>query len=173
MNSDNAARADATIPALKCACTHFARIDEVTTCRFCDCTEHRPAQAYDPQTPPDAEARLQAYADALEEASQALALARNAELDAENDRDKARRRAQLSADCPKVGVFGGVRTTVAYQKAWIEQEVEEQEQAYRLARETRRAAADHLRKVEKQGGFQQSIAASVRTSFAGQWGDRR
>lgn len=130
---------------------------------------------YDPQTPPDAEARLQAYADALDEATQALARARDAELDAENARDAARRQAQLSADCPKVGVFGGIRTTVAYQKAWIDDQAAEQEQAYRVARLARQAAQAHLRKVEKQGGFQQSIAASVRTGYqgTGQWGGPR
>lgn len=166
---------DATIPALKCACGHYARIDEVTTCRFCDCTEHRAIQGYDAQTPPDAEAKLQAYADAMEDATQALAAARNAELDAENARDAARRRAQFSDDCPKVGVFGGVRTTVAYQTAWIEREIEQEELAFRLAREARRAASDHLRKLSKQGGFQQSIAASVRTAYqgTGTWGGQR
>jgi hypothetical protein len=133
------------------------------------------AEAYDPQTPPGAERRLQEYADALEEATRALARARNDELDAENDRDEARRRAQLSPDCPRVGVFGGVRTTVAYQKAWVEDQAVGAEEAYRIAREARRAAADHLRKVEKQGGFQQSIAASVRTAYqgTGQWGGPR
>jgi hypothetical protein len=127
---------------------------------------------YDPQTPPDAEARLQAYADALDDATRKLASARDVELDAENARDAAKRRAQLSPDCPKVGVFGGIRTTVAYQKAWIEEQVAGYEEDYRLARLARQAAQAHLRKVEKQGGFQQSIAASVRAGYAGQWGDR-
>jgi len=161
---------EATIPAPKCACGHYARIDEVTTCRFCDCAEHRAQQGYEPQTPPDAEARLQAYSSALEEATAALGAARDAELEAENARDDARRRAQFSPDCPPVGVFDGIRTTAAYQQAWIEEQIKGEEQEYRLKKAARRAAADHLNKLSKQARFQQSITASVREQYRGQWG---
>lgn len=125
-----------------------------------------------PDEPTGAEDRLTRYQGALEEATQALAAARNAELEAEEIRDEARRRAQLSSECPPVGVFNGVRTTVAYQKAWIEDQIKDQESAYRTARVARQAAQAHLRKLEKQGGFQQSITASVRESYRGtgrQW----
>ena len=135
---------------------------------------------YDPEfsraipadTPPGAEARLESYRDALEEATKALAEARNAELEAEEARDTAVRRAQLSPDCPPVGVFDGVRITVAYQKAWVEDQAKDEQRAYREARVARQAAQAHLRKVEKQGGFQQSITASVRESYRGTGGYR-
>jgi hypothetical protein len=116
-------------------------------------------------TPPGAESRLESYRDALDVAAEALAAARNAELDAEEARDTARRRAQLSDQCPPVGVFDGVRITVAYQKAWIEEQIKDEERAYRAAKVARQAAADHLRKVGKQGGFQQSLTASVRETY--------
>lgn len=118
-----------------------------------------------PDTPVGAEARLESYRDALEEATKALGQARDAELEAEDIRDEAKRRAQFSPDCPKVGVFEGVRTTVAYQKAWIEEQAKDEETAYRAAKAARRAASDHLNKLSKQGRFQQSITASVRESY--------
>lgn len=125
------------------------------------------ARAAPADTPPGAESRLEAYRDALEEATQALSDARNTELDAEEDRDAALRRAWMSPALPKVGVADGVRTTVAYQKAWVEREAAHEEREYRRARVARQAAQAHLRKVEKQGGFQQSITASVREAYRG------
>jgi GAF domain-containing protein len=139
--------------------------------------DHNPFPPYDPNldvriaagsdTPPGAEARLESYRDELDKAAKALADARNAELDAEEARDAARREAQLSDTCPPVGVFEGRRTTVAYQKAWIEDRVKDEERTYREAKVARQAASDHLRKVGKQGGFQQSLTASVRESYRG------
>jgi hypothetical protein len=118
-------------------------------------------------TPPGAEAKLETYRDALDDAREKLRTARDAELEAEQDRDAARRRAQLSGECPKVGVFGGVRTTVAYQQAWIEDQIADQEAKYRLAKLARQAASDHLRTVGKQGSFQQSLTNSVRDAYRG------
>ena len=128
---------------------------------------------YEPDTPVGAEARLESYRDALDKAAEMLTAARNDELEAEEARDSAKRRAQLSEDCPKVGVFGGVRTTVAYQQAWIEEQIAAEERAYRTKKVARQAASDHLRKVGKQGGFQQSLTASVREQYRGtngRWG---
>ena len=67
----------------------------------------------------------------------------------------------MSGECPPVGVFNGVRTTVAYQTAWIEDQIEKEEREYRLAKLTRQAASDHLRTLGKQGSFQQSLTKSV------------
>jgi hypothetical protein len=125
------------------------------------------ARATPPDTPPGAEARLEDYRDALDKAAEALARARDDELEAEEARDSAKRRAYLSDKCPKVGVFEGVRTTVAYQEAWIEDQIKDEEHAYRVAKVARQAASDHLRKVTKQGAFQQSITASVRETYRG------
>jgi hypothetical protein len=121
--------------------------------------------ASEPDLPVNAEAKLEAYRDAMDEARNALRQARDAELEAQQARDAARRRAQLSAECPKVGVFDGVRTTVAYQQAWIEQQIEDKERAYQVAKLTRQAASDYLRTVGKQGSFQQSLTSSVRDSY--------
>jgi hypothetical protein len=120
-----------------------------------------------PNTPPDAEAKLAAYSDALDKAQEDLETARNAEVDAEEDRDAARRRAQFDPACPKVGVFNGVRTTVAYQTAWIEERIADEEHTYRLAKAARQAASEHLKKLGKQGSFQQSLTGSVREAYRG------
>jgi len=128
--------------------------------------------AYDPDTPVGAEARLETYRDALDEAREALRKARDAELEAEQARDAAKRHAQLSPECPKVGVFDGVRTTVAYQQAWIEDQIADQETEYRLKKLARQAASDHLRTLGKQGSFQQSLTKSVADAYrgTGRWG---
>jgi hypothetical protein len=103
----------------------------------------------------------------MDKAREDLAQARNAEVEAKQARDAAARKALLSDECPKVGVFGGVRTTVAYQKAWVEEKVADLDVAYQIARTTRQAAAEHLRTLGKQGGIQQSITASVRETYRG------
>ena len=123
--------------------------------------------AADPATPPGAEARLESYRDELDEATEALTATRNTELDAEEARDKALRDAQLSDDCPIAGVIDGRRTTVAYVKAWIEDQAADDERAYRQAKVARQAATAHLSKLREQGRFQQSITASARESYRG------
>lgn len=123
--------------------------------------------AYEPDTPPAAEARLETYRDALDEARDKLRKARDEEMEAEQARDAAKRRAQFSPDCPKVGVFERVRTTVAYQQAWIEDQVAEQEREYKLKKLARQAASDHLRTLGKQGGYQQTLTRSVADAYRG------
>jgi hypothetical protein len=170
----------ATKRCVHSSCAHIVFRDQDMSggkipCRSCGCTDHRTRPAsgeHDPLTPPGAEAALESFQASLEEATRLLAQKRNEELDAEDARDTARRRAQLSPDAPKVGVFDGIRTTVAMREAWVQDQIAEQEHEYRLAREARRAAADHLRKIEKQGSFQQSISRSVSTDYQGTGGGR-
>ncbi len=134
--------------------------------------EPRSLPQYDPDTPPGAEAKLETYRDALDGARKALRDARDQELAAKEARDAAKRRAQLSPECPKVGVFGGVRTTVAYQAAWIEDQIADKEHAYQLTKIARQAAGEHLRELGRQGSFQQTITKSVADSYrgTGRWG---
>jgi len=167
-------RPDGTIPAMKCACGHFARPDEVTECRFCGCKHHvaRPHGEHDPQTPPGAEQALQAFSDALEEARRELAAAADEEVDAELARDTAQRRAELSPAAPKVGVFDGVRTTVAMRAAWVAEQIAGEERTFRLATVKRKAAAKKLDILGKQGSYQQSISKSVGDSYRGTGGER-
>jgi|SRR5450755_450064 hypothetical protein len=166
---------EGAVVALRCACSHFARADEVSTCRFCDCTHHRGVirdihGGHGPQTPPGAEAALQAFSDALEEARELLAERRDLEVDALAALKAAKRAALLSPECPKVRRN---EWTVAERDAWAEDKCADEERAWMLARSARQAAADFLHTTGKQGGFQQSIGASVRTSYQGQWGGQR
>lgn len=127
-----------------------------------------PYGEHDPQSPPGAEKALMTYSDALEDARRALASARDREVDAKAARDSAARRARFSPDCPKVGVFDGVRTTVAYAEAWIAEQVAELDLVYELAKAARQAAADHLHTLDKQGSLAQSLARSVDSAYRGQ-----
>ena len=122
---------------------------------------------HDPDTPPGAEAKLESYRDALDGAMEALRDARDAEVDAKNARDAARRRAQFDSLCPKVGVFDGIRTTAAYQTAWIEDQIVDEEHAYQVAKMARQAAYDHLDTLSKQGSIQQTVTKSVSDSYRG------
>jgi len=122
---------------------------------------------YEPQTPPTAEAKLEGFSGKLEDARDLLAQARDAEMVAKELRDEAYRKALLSDECPKVGVFGGVRTTVAYQAAWVADQIERQEQMLRRATLARREAADRHRTISSQASFQQTLAKSVTEDYRG------
>lgn len=162
---------DAVIPAGRCGeCPHYARADEVTECRYCNCKRHvaSPYGGHDPQTPPGAEAALDSLKEALGAAQEELAEAADAEVTAELDRDAAHRRWMLSPECPPVRVLDGVRTTVAQRDAWVADKIAEEERAYRLAKTARQAAQKKLDVLGKQGSFQQSIGRSVGDSYRGQ-----
>jgi hypothetical protein len=146
----------------------------VAACPHCDCRRHiaSPYGGHDPQTPPGAESALQSFSDKLEAARQELAEAADAEVSAELARDEARRYWILSEECPKAGVFGGVRVTVAYVEAWVADKIADEELAFRLARERRKAAARALDVLGRQGNYQQSISRSVGESYRGTGGER-
>jgi hypothetical protein len=165
----------ATIPAAKCAsCDHYAPVGEMTECKRpgCECKRHTgsPHGVHDPETPPGAEAALQALRDALEPARQALREAADAEVEAELARDAARRKWMLSDECPKA--TGPGRTmTVAERNCWVEDKIADEERAYRLAKAEREAAKAYLDVLGKQLSAQQSIGRSVAASYQGT-GDR-
>ena len=165
----------AAIPASKCACGHFAPIGEIGTCRFCDCERHTgtPYGEHDPQTPIGAEAALQALSEALERGRVGLAQASDAEVEAELARDAARRALVLSDECPRAGVFGGVRVTVAERDAWIDDRIVDEERAFRLAKAAREAAEKYLSVVGKQLSAQQSINRSVGQGYGTSTGSGR
>jgi hypothetical protein len=156
-----------TLPAVRCPeCSHWARPDEVTECRHCDCKHHRGSLhgGNDPESPVGAEAALQALRDALEPARQALREAADAEVEAELARDAARRRWMLSADCPKATGRGRTHT-VAERDCWVEDKIAGEERDYRLAKAAREAAKAYLDVLGKQLSAQQSVARSVAVSY--------
>ena len=132
-----------------------------------------PYQGHNPQEPPGAEAALMAFSDELEAARVALKDARDEEVTAEQDWKKAKRRAQFSPECPKAGVFDGIRITVDYVRAWIEDEAADEELTYGLAKAKRQAAKDHHETVRTQGSLAQTLSKSVADSYRGTGGERR
>ena len=126
-------------------------------------------RGHDPQTPPGAEAALQSVSDGLETARRALAAARDEEVAALADYKAAKRRALLSAECPKVRRN---ECTVAERDAWVEDQCADEELAWMLARTARQAAADHHQTLREQGSIQQSISRSVGDSYRGTGGFR-
>lgn len=162
-----------TVPAAKCAaCDHFAPVGEVTECKRCDCARHTgsPYAGHDPQTPPGAEAGVQAFSDALEPARVAFAEAVDAEADAALDREVARARLILADECPVVGVVDGVRTTVGQRDAWVLLRTVGEESAYRTAKARRETAEKFLEVVGRKLSAQQTIAKSVGDSYRGTGG---
>ena len=118
-------------------------------------------------TPPGAEARLEDYQGALEQAGKDLADAADAETDAELTRDSARDSLLLDPACPKCGTFDHVRVTVAERDAWVNSQITDLESEYRHKKRARERAENRLRILERQGGIQQSIARSVTETYRG------
>ena len=160
---------DGAMPAVKCACGHFARPDEVTECKFCDCKDHRPAQSpyggHNPEEPPGAEAALEYFKAQMEVARQELAQASNEEVEAELARDMTKARLTLDDECPVTGVFDGVRVTVGQRDAWLLLRTEDEEREYRLKKLAREAALKRLDVLGRQAITQASIAKSVGTGY--------
>lgn len=161
---------DGTIPAPKCAtCPHHVPLGEVTGCRFCGCTDHRPAKSpyggHNPDEPPGAEAALEYFKDEMEVARLELAQASNEEVEAELALDMARARLVLSGDCPVTGVFDGVRVTVGQRDAWVLLHCVNEEREHRIRKLRREAAAKRLDVLGRQAITQASIAKSVGTGY--------
>jgi hypothetical protein len=116
----------------------------------------------EPLTPPQVEAKLrQIFAD-LDRAQTALAVARDTEVTARHEFLRAKRKALLSEDAPRVARGAA---TVAQQTAWVEREAEDLELEAAKAEAFRAAAADHLRVLYTQAEIARSLSASVRASY--------
>jgi hypothetical protein len=129
---------------------------------------------HEPQTPVSAEKKLEDLDAEIAEASQLLIHARDVEAQAQEIRDEAWRNAMLDKRCPPVGVFGGVRTTVAMQEAWVAREIAGPEGILRRATLARKQAADRLNQLNSSASHQQTLAKSVggaygRTTGRGGW----
>lgn len=113
-------------------------------------------------TPAGIENRLTGLVTELTKAQVALANARDAEVDAKHRYERAKRRALLGEDRPKV-TRGGY--TTAERDAWVDQKVDEERFAYDKAVVIRESAQDHLRVVRDQAEIIRSLGASVRTAY--------
>ena len=116
----------------------------------------------EPLTPLAVEAKLRQLVTELTRAQASLAQARDLEVNAKHEHDRARRRALLSEKSPKV-TRGGY--TTAERDAWVDEEVTDLRFKYDRAVVTRESAQDHLRVLRDQAEIVRSLGASVRQAY--------
>jgi len=118
--------------------------------------------AAEPLTPLAVEAKLRQLVTDLSRAQAALAQARDLEVDAKHEHDRARRRAILSEKSPKVSRGG---YTTADRDAWVDEQVADLKFAADKATVIREAAVDRLRVLIVQADLVRSLGSSVRQAF--------
>lgn len=106
-----------------------------------------PTQYVDPLSLMESQRQQRWALRAMWDAKNQLAAVRNDEVEAEAAYLSARRRMFFNADCPVV-VRGGV--TVADRDAWVDEQVADLEQKWKLAKAATQAAKDHLDTVRAQ-----------------------
>lgn len=116
----------------------------------------------EPLTPVATEQKLRQLVNDLGRAQVALSVARDAEVDAKHALNRARRRALLSAECPKITRGGW---SAAERDAWVSDRVTDLEEAYDRAVVVRESAQDHLRVLRDQAECVRSLNASVRLAY--------
>jgi multidrug efflux pump subunit AcrA (membrane-fusion protein) len=116
----------------------------------------------EPLTPLAIEAKLRRLVTDLTRAQTALAQARDNEVDAKHEYERARRRALLSDKSPKV-TRGGY--TTAERDAWVDDQVTDLRLKYDRATVARESAQDHLRVLRDQAEIVRSLGASVRQAY--------
>jgi hypothetical protein len=116
----------------------------------------------EPLTPVAVEAKLRQLVNDLGRAQASLRQARDLEVDARHEHDRARRQALLNEKSPKV-TRGGY--TTAERDAWVDQQVEDLKFAADKATVVREAAQDHLRTLLAQAEIVRSLGARVRQAY--------
>jgi hypothetical protein len=116
----------------------------------------------EPLTPLAVETKLRSLVSELTRAQQALAQARDIEVDRKHELNRERRRALLSQERPKVERGG---FTTAERDAWVDDRVAALQFDYDKAVITRESAQDHLRVLRDQAEIVRSLGASVRTAY--------
>jgi hypothetical protein len=116
----------------------------------------------EPLTPLSVEQKLRQLVNDLARAQVVLREARDGEVDARHEYDRARRRALLSDKSPRV-TRGGY--TVAEQSAWVEEGCADLKLTADRATVVREAAQDRLRVLLAQAEIVRSLGASVRQAY--------
>lgn len=117
---------------------------------------------YEAMTPLDVERHLSRLRVEMPKAVIALREARRVEVRARAAFKAERRRALLSADCPKPSRDGH---TVAYRDAWVEAQSEKSEWSYDVARVAREAAEDHVKGLRDESMILMALGKSVNTAY--------
>jgi hypothetical protein len=116
----------------------------------------------EPLTPLSVEAKLRSLFNSLTGAQVTLREARDREVDARHEHERARRRALLSEKSPKV-TRGGY--TTAERDAWVDEQCGDLKFAADKATVIREAAQDRLRVLLAQAEVVRSLGASVRQAY--------
>jgi len=116
----------------------------------------------DALTPVEVEAWLRRLLNDLGLARVALSEARNREVDAKHEYERARRKAILSDKSPKV-TRGGY--TTAERDAWVDDQAGDLRFDFDKATVVREAAQDRLRVLMAQAEIVRSLGASVRQAY--------
>ena len=116
----------------------------------------------DDLTPIDCERRLRALVTDMTRAQAELRSARDAEVERKHEYEAAKRRAFLSADCPKP-TRGGF--TVADREVWVDDQCADEQRAYDIAVARREAAKDHLQTIRDQSMVVMALLRSISTAY--------
>lgn len=113
-------------------------------------------------TPVAAEKRLVQLDNAMTQAELALRRARDTEVAKKHEYEAAKRRAFLSAECPKPA-RGSL--TVADRDVWVDDRCADEQRAYDIAVAAREGALDHHRTVRDQAMVAMALLRSVTTAY--------
>lgn len=113
-------------------------------------------------TPIDCERRLRQLVTEMSRAQAELRNARDAEVDRKHEYEAAKRRAFLSAECPKP-TRGGY--TVSDREVWVDDKCAEEQRAYDIAVARREAAKDHLQTIRDQSMVVMALLRSISTAY--------
>ena len=114
-------------------------------------------------TPVECERKLRGLVTAMSQAQTELRNARDTEVDRKHEFEAAKRRAFLSAECPKP-TRGGF--TVADREVWVDDACAGEQRAYDIATARREAARDHMQTVRDQAMTVMALLRSVSTAYA-------
>ena len=95
---------------------------------------------------------------AMHDAKLLLEEYRTHEVSVKHEYERARRKALLSSDCPKVGRGSA---TVADRDCWVDEQVASDRERYELAQVTTQAAKDHVSTLQSQAVVMSSLSKLV------------
>lgn len=114
-------------------------------------------------TPIECERKLRALVTAMSQAQAELRAARDLEVDLKHEYEAAKRRAFLSADCPKPTRGGH---TVADREVYVDDACAEEQREYEIATARREGAKDHLQTIRDQSMVVMALLRSISTAYS-------
>lgn len=116
------------------------------------------SQYAEPLSLQDAERQMRWVLRAMWDAKKLLEELRTTEVSIKHEFERAKRRAMLSADCPKVGRGSA---TVADRDCWVDEQVAADRERFELAQVSTQAAKDHVSTLQSQAVVIASLSKLV------------